>query len=79
MAGVVLYYICTSARRWNVRYMAAFVLSSVFLIRMAPRIVSELVPPVFGALGTLLGVVFLVEMTLLLVEKGGLDGILSEL
>lgn len=65
--------IYTSARHWNVRYTTGFVLSGAVLVWMAPSIISTVVHPVFGFLGTLLGIVFLSGMVLLLLKKVGLD------
>ena len=77
LTAVVLLGIYTAARHWNVRYMAGFVVAGVVLLWLAPSVVSELVHPVFGVLGTLLVVVFLIGMVLLFLEKAGLDDLLD--
>ncbi|EMA08746.1 hypothetical protein SAMN05443574_1193 [Haloarcula vallismortis] len=69
--------IYTSAKYWNIRYTTGFVLSGIILIWMAPGIISTVIHPVFGLLGTLIGFVFLGAMALLLIEKSGLDEILT--
>lgn len=79
LTGGVLLGIYTSARHWNVRYTAGFVVSGIVLLVMVPGIVSEIVHPIFGFLGTLIGVVFLIAMVFLLIEKSGLDELLREL
>lgn len=79
LTGVILLGIYTSASNWNVPYTAGFVVSGIVLFGMVPNIMSELVHPVFGFLGTLLGAVFLVAMVLLFVEKAGLVDLLDEL
>lgn len=79
LTGLVLLGIYTSATHWNVRYTAGFVLSGVVLLWMAPSIISTLVHPVFGFLGTLIGVMFLVGMVVLFLRKAGLDAVLDEL
>lgn len=76
LAGIFL-GIYTSAKHWNIRYTTGFVLSGVVLIWMAPSIISTVIHPVFGVLGTLLGVVFLVAMLFLLLEKAGLGAVLD--
>lgn len=72
LAGIFL-GIYTAATHWNVGYTAGFVLSGIVLIWIAPGIISTVIHPVFGVLGTLLGVVFLIGMTLLLIEKAGIN------
>lgn len=79
LTGGILLGIYTSAKHWNIRYTAGFTVSGIVLFAMVPSIVSELVHPVFGFLGVLLGVVFLVAMALLFVDKSGLDDVLDEL
>ena len=69
--------IYTSAKYWNIRYTTGFVLSGIILIWMAPGIISTVIHPVFGLLSTLIGFVFLGAMALLLIEKSGLDEILT--
>jgi hypothetical protein len=76
---VVLLGIYTAARYWNVRYMAGFVVAGLILLWLAPSVVSELVHPIFGVLGTLLVVVFLLGMVLLFLEKVGLGDAIDEL
>ena len=76
LAGIFL-GIYTSAKYWNIRYTTGFVLSGIILIWMAPGIISTVIHPVFGLLGTLTGFVFLGAMALLLIEKSGLDEILT--
>ena len=44
---------------------------------MAPGIISTVIHPVFGLLGTLFGIVFLGGMALLLIDKSGLDDMLK--
>lgn len=73
LLGGISLGIYSSATHWNIRYTAGFVLSGIVLIWMAPSIISTMVHPVFGVLGTLIGVVFLGAMALLLFEKSGLD------
>ncbi|MDY6771268.1 MAG: hypothetical protein SV186_04940 [Candidatus Nanohaloarchaea archaeon] len=73
LLGAIFLGIYTSATHWNIRYTAAFVLSGAVLIWMAPSIISTVIHPIFGALGTVIGVVFLGGMALLLIEKAGLD------
>lgn len=75
LAGIFL-GIYTSAKNWNIQYTAGFVLSGIVLIWMAPSITSTVIPPVFGFLGTLIGIVFLGGMVFLLIEKTGLDELL---
>ncbi|WP_435065402.1 hypothetical protein [Halobaculum sp. EA56] len=69
--------IYTSAKYWNIRYTTGFVLSGIILIWMAPGIISTVIHPVFGFLGTLVGIIFLGGMALLLIEKAGLDELLK--
>jgi hypothetical protein len=68
--------IYTSAKHWNIRYTTGFVLSGIVLIWMAPSIISTVIHPVFGFLGTVIGIVFLGGMALLLLKKAGLDELL---
>ncbi len=75
LAGIFL-GIYTSAKHWNIRYTTGFVLSGLVLIWMAPSIISTVIHPVFGFLGTVIGMVFLVGMAFLLLEKAGLDELL---
>lgn len=75
LAGIFL-GIYTSAKNWNIRYTTGFVLSGIVLIWMAPSIISTVIHPVFGLLGTLIGIVFLGGIALLLIEKAGLDELL---
>jgi len=79
LLGVVLLGIVSAARHWNIRYMAGFLVSGIVLLGMAPSVVSDLIHPIFGALGTLLVVVFLVAMVLLFVEKSGLSDLFGDL
>lgn len=76
---VVFLGILHAARYWNVRYMAGFLLSAVVLFGLAPSVVSDLVHPAVGVLGTVLGLFFLVVMVALFVEKAGLDDVLGGL
>ena len=76
LAGIFL-GIYTSAKYWNIRYTTGFVLSGIVLIWMAPGIISTVIHPVFGLLGTLIGIVFLGGMSLLLIDKSGLDDLLK--
>lgn len=73
LLGGIFLGIYTSAKHWNVRYTTGFLLSGVVLIWLTPSIISTLIHPIFGILGTLLGVVFLVGMALLLLEKAGIN------
>jgi hypothetical protein len=68
--------IYTSAKHWNIRYTTGFVLSGIVLIWVAPSIISTVIHPVFGFLGTVIGIVFLGGMALLLLKKAGLDELL---
>lgn len=77
MLVVIFLGIYTSAKNWNIRYTMGFVLSGIVLIWMAPSIISTVIHPVFGFLGTLVGVIFLGGMALLLIEKAGLDEVLK--
>ncbi|WP_246989577.1 hypothetical protein [Halorientalis marina] len=77
MLVVIFLGIYTSAKNWNIRYTMGFVLSGIVLIWMAPSIISTVIHPVFGLLGTLIGIVFLGGMALLLIEKAGLDEVLK--
>jgi len=76
LAGIFL-GIYTSAKYWNISYTTGFVLSGIVLIWMSPGIISTVIHPVFGLLGTLIGIVFLGGMALLLIEKSGLDDTLK--
>jgi dolichyl-phosphate-mannose--protein O-mannosyl transferase len=76
LAGIFL-GIYTSAKYWNISYTTGFVLSGIVLIWMAPGIISTVIHPVFGLLGTLTGIVFLGGMALLLIDKSGLDDMLK--
>ncbi|QRV18033.1 hypothetical protein JMJ58_24645 (plasmid) [Haloterrigena salifodinae] len=76
LAGIFL-GIYTSAKYWNISYTTGFVLSGIVLIWMSPGIISTVIHPVFGLLGTLIGIVFLGGMALLLIEKSGLDDMLK--
>lgn len=77
MLVVIFLGIYTSAKSWNIRYTMGFVLSGIVLIWMAPSIISTVIHPVFGFLGTLVGIIFLGGMALLLIEKAGLDEVLK--
>lgn len=77
MLVVIFLGIYTSAKNWNIRYTMGFVLSGIVLIWMAPSIISTVIHPVFGFLGTLVGIIFLGGMALLLIEKAGLDEVLK--
>jgi dolichyl-phosphate-mannose--protein O-mannosyl transferase len=77
LAGIFL-GIYTSAKYWNIRYTTGFVLSGIILVWMAPGIISTVIHPVFGLLGTLIGIVFLGGMALLLIEKSGLNEMLKK-
>lgn len=77
LTGGILLGIYTAAINWNIPYTAGFVVSGFVLFSIAPSVISELVHPVFGVLGQILVLVFLVGMALLFVEKSGLDDLLS--
>jgi hypothetical protein len=77
MLVVIFLGIYTSAKNWNIRYTMGFVLSGIVLIWMATSIISTVIHPVFGFLGTLVGIIFLGGMALLLIEKAGLDEVLK--
>lgn len=76
LLAVIFLGIYTSAKNWNIRYTTGFVLSGIVLIWMAPSIISTVIHPVFGLLGTLFGIVFLGGMALLLIKKAGLNELL---
>lgn len=75
----VLLGIYTAAKHWNLRYMPVFIVAGFALLWMAPSVISELLHPVVGVLGTLLGVGFLFGMVVLFLRKAGLDAVLDEL
>lgn len=77
LTGIILLGIYTSARHWNIRYTAGFVFSGFILLAITPSIVSQLVHPIFGFLGTLLIIGFLIGMVLLFIDKAGLDELLN--
>lgn len=77
MLVVIFLGIYTSAKNWNIRYTMGFALSGIVLIWMAPSIISTVIHPVFGFLGTLVGIIFPGGMALLLIEKAGLDEVLK--
>lgn len=77
LTGGVLLGICTSATNWNIPYTGGFVMSGFLLFHIAPSIAAELVHPVFGVLGQILGLMFIAGMLLLFIEKAGLDDLLS--
>lgn len=72
LLGGVFLGIYAAATHWNVAYTAGFVLAGAVLFGLAPSVVAELVHPVFGVLGTVLGAVFLVGMVVLFLRKAGL-------
>lgn len=76
--GSILAGIYTSAKYWPLKYTASFVIAGIILWVMTPGVISEIIHPVFGAMGTLIGAVFLVGMMILLAEKAGLDDLLSD-
>lgn len=77
--GAILAGIYTSATNWNIPYTANFVIAAIILWVMTPGVITKIVHPIFGVLGTLIGGVFLVAMAVLLIDKAGLDDLLNEL
>ncbi|MXR40089.1 hypothetical protein GRX01_01770 [Halobaculum sp. WSA2] len=77
--GVILFGIYTSATYWNISYTASFVVSGAVLWIITPGVISEMIHPVFGVIGSVMGLVFFMGMVVLLVRKAGLDDVLSEL
>ncbi|WP_152418504.1 hypothetical protein [Haloarcula amylolytica] len=73
LTGAILGGIYFSAKYWNTIYAAGFVVSAVVLWVMVPGVIGEIVHPVFGVLGQLLTLGFLVLMVILLARKIGLD------
>jgi hypothetical protein len=76
LAGIFL-WIYRSAKYWSISYTTGFVLSGIVLIWMTPGIILTVIHPVFGLLGTLIGIAFLGGMALLLIEESGLDDTLK--
>lgn len=77
LTGAILGGIYFSAKYWNAVYAGGFVVSAVVLWMMVPGVIGEIVHPIFGVLGQLLTLGFLVLMAVLLAGKIGLDDILS--
>ena len=78
LTGAILAGIYFSAAYWNTSYAAGFFISAVVLWMMVPGVIGEIVHPVFGVLGQLLTLVFLVLMAALLADKIGLEDLLSD-
>lgn len=74
LTGAILAGIYFSATYWNTGYAAGFVVSAVVLWMMVPGVIGEIVHPVFGVLGQLLTLGFLILMAALLARKSGLMG-----
>jgi len=71
--GLILFGIYASANHWNIPYTAIFVIAAVILWMITPGVISEMIHPVFGVIGSLMGLVFFAAMAVLLVKKAGLD------
>jgi hypothetical protein len=76
--GLILIGIYTSATHWNIPYTASFVIAAGILWTITPGVISEMIHPVFGFLGSVMGLVFFAGMIVLLVEKAGLDEVLDD-
>ena len=76
--GLILFGIYTSATHWNIPYTAGFVIAAVILWAITPGVVSEMINPVFGIVGSIMGLVFFAGMAALLVKKAGLDELFTE-
>ncbi|WP_178917638.1 hypothetical protein [Natronomonas gomsonensis] len=75
LTALTLSGIYLSAKYWTTTYTAGFALAGLVLLFISPDIVSELVHPIFGYLGTALVLVFLLLMLKLLAEKLGIDAV----
>ena len=75
LTGLMLLSIYLSAKYWTKTYTAGFVLAGLVLLFISPDITSELVHPIFGHLGTVLILGFLLLMVKLFAEKLGIDAI----
>lgn len=71
--GFILLGTYTSAKNWNIKYTGSFVIAAIVLWVMVPGVISEIIHPIFGVLGIILGAIFLVAMAALLIDKAGLD------
>lgn len=76
--GLILLGIYTSATHWNIRYTARFVIAAGILWTITPGVISGMTHPVFGVIGSLMGIVFFAGMVALLMKKAGLDEFLNE-
>ncbi|WP_152422866.1 hypothetical protein [Halorubrum kocurii] len=72
LTGIMLLSIYISAKYWTKTYTAGFVLAGLVLLFISPDITSDLVHPIFGHLGTILILGFLILMLKLLGEKLGI-------
>lgn len=77
--GLILLGFYTSATHWNIPYTASFVIAAGILWTVTPGVISEMTHPVFGVIGSLMGVVFFAGMAALLIKKVGLDEVLTVL
>jgi hypothetical protein len=77
--GLILFGIYTSATYWNIPYTASFVIAAMILWGMTPGVISEIIHPIFGVIGTIIGLVFFAIMAVLLIQKAGLDEFLNGL
>lgn len=76
--GLILTGIYTSATHWNIPYTASFVIAAIILWAITPGVISTIVHPVFGVIGSVMGLVFFAMMAVLLIKKTGLDELLNE-
>jgi hypothetical protein len=75
--GLIVFGIYTSATHWNISYTASFVIAAGILWIITPGVVSKMIHPVFGVIGSVMGLVFFAGMAVLLVKKAGLDEFLN--
>jgi len=76
--GLILFGIYTSATHWNIPYTTSFVIAAVILWMITPGVISEIIHPAFGVVGSIMGLVFFAGMAVLVIKKAGLDEFLNE-
>ncbi len=75
LTGLILLSIYISAKYWTKTYTAGFTLAGLILLFISPDITSELIHPVFGYLGTILILGFLLLMLRLFAKKIGVNAV----